>query len=162
MTGSRVGGNGIGAGRTNAWVRWTVGAWLIVAAAFWAAAAYLSDATFQDAVRAGLCTVAAFVAAWGLAALARRGAAGVSLSVLIGVVIVFGGVAVNYLLLEFGPVRLPAWPWSACPVAFAWSAAAHRQSLWTPTPLWAWLIWPAAGVVWLVLCVAWPPRKGNT
>ena len=134
--------------------------WMIVAAPLWATAAYLSDGTLQDALRSVLSVLAAFPVAWALAALFRRGASGVSVATLVAVLAVFGGVAGDYLVVMFGPAA-PEWIESAFPVTFAWSAAAQRQVSWTPQPLWAWVMWPAAGFVVLVCCVLWPSRKGR-
>jgi len=134
--------------------------WLLVALPFLAVAAYLADATAQDAVRVGCLILSAFLAAWGLAALAGRGGGGVSLAVLIGVLAVLAGPAVNYLAWEFSPTAPPAWLWQLFPATFAFSAAGARQGLWLPGPLWAWLIPPAIGAALLLLNLIAPPTAG--
>lgn len=121
--------------------------WLVLAAPFIAACGYLGDADIPDAVRATLLPAAAFPAAWGLAALARRGSAGASLAVLFGVLLVLGGPATLYLAEEFWPGGAPRELWLGCPVLFAWSAAQARQATMFPQPLWAWLWWPGLGIL---------------
>jgi hypothetical protein len=125
--------------------------WLLVAAPFLATAGYFCDATVQDVVRTAIFTASAFVAGWGLAALAGMGAGAAGMAVLIGVLAVLGGPAANYLALEFWPASPSPWLWRACPVTFAWSVAGVRQASWVPSPTWAWLIWPGAGAALMLL-----------
>jgi hypothetical protein len=125
--------------------------WMLLAAPFMATAAYFSDATVQDVVRTAVFTASGFVAGWGLAALASMGAGAAGLAVLIGATAVLGGSAANYMAMEFWPASPLPWLWRACPATFAWSLAAARQDSWIPLPLWAWLIWPAAGAAMMLL-----------
>jgi hypothetical protein len=126
--------------------------WLIVAAPFAAACAYFSDAGVTDAVRAELMMVAAFPAAWGLAALANKGRKGASACALAAVLLVLGGAAAAYLAAEFWPGGCPGWLWEGCPILLAWTCAAGRHGSWVPLPLWGLLWWPAGGVLLAVFC----------
>jgi hypothetical protein len=121
--------------------------WMLAAAPFLATAGYFCDATVQDVVRTAVFTASAFVAGWGLAALAGMWAGAAGMAVLIGVMAVLGGAGANYMAMEFWPASPLEWLWRACPVTFAWSLAGARQQSWIPLPIWAWLIWPGAGVV---------------
>ncbi len=133
--------------------------WLLVALPFLAAAAYVADATIQDAVRVTCLTLSVFVAVWGLASLARRGGGGMSLAVLAGVLVVLGGPGANYLAREFGSGVPPGWLWHLFPVTQAYSTAAAREAFWLPRPLWAWLLPAGVGIALLLLGVILPPGR---
>ena len=134
--------------------------WMVTALPVLGAGAYLADATVVDTIRTCMLISAAAVTGWGLAAMAGRRAARASLAVLIGVLVVLGGPAANYLALEFAPApwRL-GWLWHVSPVTFAWSVAASRQGDLVPTPVWAWLVWPVAGAALVFLDVFRPASR---
>ncbi len=119
-------------------------AWMFVATPFLAVAAWLANATIADTVRVALLTASLFPVAWMLADFAVAGAAGVSAAGLVALLMVPGGLAANYLVWEFLP-NIPAdWLWYACPATMAWSTATVQQAAWLPSPIGAWLLWPAA------------------
>lgn len=131
--------------------------WLVVALPFLVVAAYLANATPRDAGRSMLLVVGAFLAAWGLALLAGRGAGGMSLSVLVSVLAVLGLPAAWYLTSpDFLPAQ-PGWLWDLAPTLFAWSTAHERIASWLPVPLWALILWPAIGLAMIFLHLIRPP-----
>ncbi len=94
--------------------------------------------------------MAALPAAWAIAALIVRGGEAMSLAILAAALLVFGGPAAVYLMLEFVPGGAPAWLWHICPVLLAWTCAAGRQANFVPQPIWGWLLWPVMAAVILV------------
>ncbi|NQU76082.1 MAG: hypothetical protein HQ546_07215 [Planctomycetes bacterium] len=125
--------------------------WMLMSLPFFAVAGYFADATAQDVVRVAVLTASMLFAGWGLADLAGWGSAGVSVSVLISVLIVLGGPMANYLAWAFWQELPPMWLWQGCPMTFASSVAAVRQDAWIPGPLWAWLLWPALAVTFVLV-----------
>jgi len=133
---------------------------VLVAGPLYLLAAWLSDATALDVVRAVLYLTGVAVAAWGMGAWVLGGAtvAGTA-AALASVMIALAAPAGYYLLAELTGLAVRAqWLWSAAPVTCAYSAAAARAPLWQPVPIWAWLLWPAAGAALILTRLLIPPR----
>ena len=111
-------------------------------------AAWLSDATSTDVSRSLLYLSAVGVGAMGLGLWARTGRTAIITAVtLAGVLIGLGGPAMYYLLVELtSEAGSVDWLWLASPVTCVFDLAGARDPNWYPTPLWAWALWPVAGV----------------
>ncbi len=121
--------------------------WLAASVPLYVVAAWVSDATARDVVRAGLYLSGVAAAAWGLGLWVRTRRAGlVTAATLAAALIALAAPAAVYLLAE-----LRGWPsgvdrlLSAAPATCAFRLA-HRADNWLPAPLWAWALWPAAGL----------------
>jgi hypothetical protein len=137
-------------------------AMFVVAAPFYYVAAYLADATLQDALRTAVYAGCLWFAAWAVSAHAwqpGRTQLGRTLAVVAGLVIFLGLPAVYYLGKEF--LWPDAMPWANAtgpggdrlgrlywltPALQAWDVAASRTGHWLPQPLWAALAWPGAAI----------------
>lgn len=122
--------------------------WVAAGAPFYLAAAWFSDATFPDVARSLMYLAGVAVAAWGLGAWAGAGRFGAAVATLVALSAGLGLPALGYLLAEFA--NAGPWAgllWSAGPITAAFSVAARPSGPWLPSPLWAWLLWPTAGVI---------------
>jgi len=120
---------------------------LAATAPFYAAAAWLADATVGDVLRAALYAACLWPTAWaGAWCMIRRPrwASAVVLGLLLAAL---GLPAAWYVAREFLPaVGDAGWLWRLAPATFAWDNAASRLPNAAPEPLWALLAWPAIAV----------------
>ncbi|MDY6913832.1 MAG: hypothetical protein SVT52_05190 [Planctomycetota bacterium] len=133
--------------------------YLVVAAPFYIAAWYLSDAVFADVVRTALYVTCLMPVAWAAAAhlaVSRRRAV-ITLALLLAAL---GLPWAYYVAAEFLGQGRAGWLRCLAPAMFVWRTAAARSGDWLPRPIWAALVWPtiaAAGVLLTLL----PGRAGK-
>jgi len=122
-------------------------AYLLVAAPFYAAAAYFADAVAMDVLRAAIYVACVWTLSVAAGAHVARGGRGRSIAAVALAVAAFGLPAAHYIALEFfTPVSARIMGWLS-PATFAWAVSASRGASWYPRPLWAALIWPAAAAI---------------
>lgn len=111
-------------------------------------AAYLSDATVTDVIRSLLYLSAVATGALGLGLWVRAGRVSIITAVtLAGALIAVVGPVLYYLLAELTDASGSAgWLWWASPATCAFESAGSRGANWYPTPIWAWALWPVAGI----------------
>jgi len=111
-------------------------------------AAWLSDGAARDVARCLLYLTAVVAAAWGLAQWADpRRPAFMTAVALVAAAVALGGPVACYLLAELADSPPgAAWLRRAAPAVFAVGLAGRGPGL-LPQPLWAWLLWPAAGAL---------------
>lgn len=132
--------------------------WLVLTVPFYAAAAWLADATATDAVRAALCVLLLWPV--GLSAgwlLGTRRIARPAVVLLLLLAAALPGA--HYLAREFLRAMPAEWLWDLSPVGLAWRSAASRAAGVLPQPLWspaAWLA-VAAGLATLGAIRRRPP-----
>ncbi len=112
-------------------------------------AAWLSDATMIDVFRSLLYLSAVAAGALGLRLWVQTGRTAIITTItLAGVLIGLGGPVMYYLLVELtSEAGSVDWLWWASPATCAFDQAVARGANWYPAPLWAWSLWPVAGVV---------------
>ena len=123
-------------------------------------AAFFSDATAPDAVRAGLCAASCFPLAWAAGAhftSRRDGQWGVLLALMLVAVAL---PAAFYVALEFFPPGSAGALGDLSPILLAWRNGTSRLGAVFPTPLWGWLIWPVLAGVALLSAMILPLRPG--
>jgi len=124
---------------------------LLVGIPFVVAAAYVSDADVRDAARATLAVGGLIPLSWGAWAWMASSGRLRPWIVLVLLIVSAGLPCAWYIAREFvtpGPVR---WLWELSPAAFAWESAGSRIGVWLPRPFWAWLAWPVAGTLAMLL-----------
>ena len=116
---------------------------LAATAPLYAAAAWVSDATWRDCLRAGLAVALACPLGWSAGRLlGRRGWASAALICLL--VAAVGLPWAQYVCRDFAVASRAADVLEqASPATFAWDAAASRQAAWWPHPAWPILLWLA-------------------
>jgi hypothetical protein len=146
-------------------------AMFVVAAPFYYVAAYLGDATLQDALRTAAYAACIWFAAWAVSAHAwqpgGRARLGNTLGVVAGFVMFLGLPAAYYLGNEFlWPTAMPwanatgagsdrlQWLYWLTPALQGWDVAASRTGQWLPQPLWAAMAWPGAAICERLLRIA--------
>jgi hypothetical protein len=133
------------AGGERSWASCAVESFLLLAATapLYAAAAWVSDATWRDCLRAGLAAACACPLSW--AAGRCLGARRWTSAVLICLLVAAAGLPwAQYVCRDFAALdRAADALWRASPVTFAWDAAASRQSSCWPHPAWPILVWLA-------------------
>lgn len=139
------------------------GVWLLLAAPFYAAGAYLADAVAADCVRTVIAVVCIWPLAWVAGDCLRSARAWRSPTVLILLLAAVGLPAAYYVAREFVPSADADWLWHLAPATFVWEAAgSHGESL-LPGPAWALLVWPAVAAAGLLarLLLAKPSRASR-
>ena len=124
---------------------------VLVAAPFYLASAWLSDAILRDVLRCVLYLLGLFVLSAALGDLLRRDSTRTA-GLIAMLTILLGLPSLYYVCLEFAPSASCEWLRSLSPAMMAWDAAQARGGSLTPQPLWAWIVWPALGVAVKVVC----------
>jgi hypothetical protein len=146
-------------------------AMFVVAAPFYYVAAYLGDATLQDALRTAAYAGCTWFAAWAVSAHAwqpgGRAQLANTLAVIAGLVCFLGLPAAYYIGKEFlWPDAMPwanatraggdrlQWLYWLTPALEGWAVGASRTGCWLPQPLWAAMAWPGAAICERLLKIA--------
>ncbi len=128
------------------------GVFLLVAVPFYIAAAYFADAVAADVVRTAVYVACVWIFSLAAGAHLAGGRGGSIVMMLVLVSAALGLPAAHYIALEFGTVSSVALLGRISPATFAWTVSASRGASWRPEPLWAAIIWPAAGAA--LACLA--------
>lgn len=116
----------------------------IAAVPFLLAAAYVSDATASDVIRASLVVLAAWPLSWA----AGRWMAGPGRpAALVAMLVMLAGLpAMFYVAREFLALMPSDWMWDLAPATSAWKNAASRGAGILPQPLWPPVAWLAMAI----------------
>jgi hypothetical protein len=114
--------------------------WLAVTVPFYAAAAWLADATATDVIRTLVCLLLLWPLTWSAGSILRAGKAARPAVILL-MLIVAALPAAYYITREFLGVFPSDWLWDLAPATFIWQAAASRAGGVVPTPLWPLVLW---------------------
>jgi len=159
----RYGGEGTPIAPATYWRTVTAesGLGMLLALPFIIPAAFLANATVTDVVRHVVCLAAFWPLAWLAGAhFARRRRGAWLVTGGLGL-IALGAPAACYIATEFLTAAAADLAGMLTPVLLIWRNAAARIDHLLPTPLWAWLIWPAIAVLAALLGTLISPAVRN-
>ena len=146
----------------------TVGKYIVYLAVvlpLYVVASALADATMTDVIRSLLYLTAVASFAWAMECWARNGKGMMTIVLFISVLIVVALPVIYYFFIEFSIQGVaPTWLALISPVNHALVVAQSRVRSWYPSPVWAWLIWPAGAIVAMLALLSFGPRghhEGN-
>jgi hypothetical protein len=135
---------------------------LVVAAPFYYAAAYLGDAVVGDVIRSVTALACLLPLSWAAAAWMCRDGFWRPVGAILALTAALGLPAATYLAAEVLKPAWADWLWQFAPATFLWDAAASRQDLLFPRPLWPAAAWLATGAAMLlVMTLARDQATGN-